>query len=284
VEHDEQFRAHLKAAAAGLEASGRACPASSDLVAHYRGELDPALREQIESHLMTCPACREKLRDVSEFFDAPRPDEQAIPPADLQREWGALWSRIEASTPPAEKHPIPFRRPAPRWMLALAACLIVGLSTTTIWSLLRQQQLGQLEAENRRLRQQSETDRQQVAQLQAPRLNTSIHDVFSGESLARSSRSGAINRVAVSDGTPFTLLLSGEGVRNFPDYAIEILDSQNRSVWRAQGLKRGTLGNFVITLNGSFLVPGEYRFRLFGKTDTGDQPITEYRVVISKLP
>jgi hypothetical protein len=73
-------------------------------------------------------------------------------------------------------------------------------------------------------------------------------------------------------------------VRSFPDYAIEILDGQNRSVWRAQGLKRGALGNFAITLNGSFLAAGEYRFRLSGKTDTGYPPITEYRVVIAKLP
>jgi hypothetical protein len=274
----------MKAAAAAFETSAEACPPANDLLAHYRGELDPALRERMESHLIACPACRERLRDVADFFEPIREDEEALPVVDPESEWNRLWLRVEGASGATKKQPVPIRSSTPRWMMAMAACLVIGLSLTVVWALGWRGQLRQIEAENRRLRQESERDQQQIAQLRAPRANVSIHDVFSADSISRSAGAGTVNRVAVPGGAAFTLILNGEGVRNLPEYAIEIMDGQGRSVWKAQGLKRGALGNFALTFDSSFLAPGEYRLRLAGKTNAGYEPLTEYRVAISRLP
>jgi hypothetical protein len=281
----------MKAAAAQFETSTAACPDADELIAHHRHTSEPHRREQIESHLVQCPACREKLRDVSDFFEEPRAREGVMPATEVNREWDLLRARIEAPRRPAEPRMTSGRPPASRWMLALAACLVAALALSATWSLrmarqqsAAQQKLRETEEANRRLQQDREADRQQIAQLQLPRANTPIHDVFSSHSLARSGGTVAAKRIDVSPGAPFTLLLSGEGVRDSPDYEIEILDSQNRSLWKVTGLRRGALGNFVLTLNGDFLSAGEYRFRLAGKTAKGYEPVAEYAIALRRLP
>jgi hypothetical protein len=180
-------------------------------------------------------------------------------------------------------------------MLAVAACLVVALALSLMWTVQRdfgsqrqeiatQQRVRQLEQQNRELQRQIEAGRQQIAQLQQPRLNTPVHDVFSSQLLARSAGATNVNRIEVASATPLTLILNGEGLRALPDYSIEILNNQDRPVWNSQGLRRGSQGNFTMTLPGGFLPGGEYRIRLSGRTDRGYERIADYAILINTRP
>jgi hypothetical protein len=291
VDNNEQIRAHMKSAGSHFASVGP-CPDTEELLGYHRRTSEAPEREAIESHLVQCAACREKLRDVADFFDDARPeDADMIAPAAVDHEWDRLRSRL---VPEARSAPLrmPAARPQPsRLLLALAACLVVALALSATWSLrlarqevAAQQRLRETQEANRRLQEERDAGRRQLAQLQQPRFNTPIHDVFSSHTLARSGGTSRAKPIAVSSSSPFTLILSGEGVREFPDYELEIVDGQNRSVWKASGLRRGALGNFVVTLNGDFLAPGEYRFRLAGKAASGYQPVAEYPIAIQRLP
>ena len=56
------------------------------------------------------------------------------------------------------------------------------------------------------------------------------------------------------------------------------MDGHGRTIWRGEGLRQDSQGNFVLTLSRSFLSDGEYRLVLY---QTGKSPLTrvaEYAV------
>jgi hypothetical protein len=270
----------MKAAAGNFNDPQGPCPGENELIAHYRGGSDPAIRERIESHLVQCDACRQNLLDVRDFFDPPREGEAPITERDAEREWRLIWPRTGAG----KKQPIGGRLYQSRAALALAASLVLALALSLGWSLRLQQRARQEQAAwQQRLRHIEEENRKLVAELQLPRVNTPIYDAFSDQSLARSAGRGVMNRIDVPAASPVTLLLNGAGLRDFADYAIEIVDKQDRRIWRTEGIKRGSHGNFVITLGADFLGDGEYRFRLLGKTSSGYQKAADYTISFRKL-
>ena len=149
-----------------------------------------------------------------------------------------------------------------------------------------QEKLRRLEEENRRLREQAGTAQRnyesQLAELQGPQLNAQVYDILPQELIVRSGDESGANQITLPPGRQkFTLILNGAGLKAYPNYSIEIINQRGRTIWRGKGLKRGKDGNFVMTLDRTFLNKGEYRLKLYGQTDGGAQSAAEYRIVVN---
>ncbi|GBC83372.1 hypothetical protein HRbin10_02519 [bacterium HR10] len=97
----------------------------------------------------------------------------------------------------------------------------------------------------------------------------------------RSGQTNPVNGVTVSPGArSFTLVLNGEGLPEYPSYAIEMVDRQGVVRWRAVGWQRDRRGNFTLTLDRAFLSPGTYRLTLYGQQRKRLHRIAEYLVAL----
>lgn len=74
------------------------------------------------------------------------------------------------------------------------------------------------------------------------------------------------------------VILHRDGERDYPDYGIEILDRTGRVVWQGEGLRPTSDGNFVMTLNRTFLPETRYRLRLYGRSGQSSRMIAEHTI------
>jgi hypothetical protein len=286
--NDDELRNYLGAIAGRLEPPKGDCPEKALLFEHIQGVLPGDVREQVESHLVQCSECRHRLLDIHEFIDV-SPEEQApVSPRFVEQEWKSFRRRIGPHrTESGENWLAALFRP-PVWS-ALAACLILGAGVY-VWSVDRHslQELASstdhLRRENQRLLQQTASDRQLIAGLRLPRLNTPVRDAFPTGAVARSTVQQPENRIIVPETGPFTIILNAQGVRSLSDYHIDIENADGESMWQSDGLHRDNLGNFVITLQSEFLPPGDYTFIVSAKSATSKQEVARYRISLQRRP
>jgi hypothetical protein len=296
----EDFRRSLKLVSQGLENDPGPHLSEEELIAYHQGRVDERARDRTQSHLVQCHECLVVFKSVNDFFEPIREDEEQPGKSEIEREWEIFRRRVGAEKPPdagapsARRAGVSFR---PRAAFALAAGLILALGLMGFWALrLRQEnrqlvaeqsgsaeRLKQLEEENRRLQEDVGAARQnyesQLAKLRQPRLNAPIFDLFPQEFIQRSGAGTELNRITLPATTKeFILILNGDGQPDYPNYDVEFVDAQRQPVWRGEGLRRDGHGNFVITLDRTFLRPGEFRLKLYGRKDSRSRQIAEYPV------
>lgn len=299
----EELRRYWEALGGGWEDRLGRHLDDEELMAYHRGQLEAIDADAVQSHLVQCDRCLMAFKDVADFFDDVREGEEPVGERLIRREWRAFQRRLR------EEEAAVFRRSAwfpPRALFALAASALVAVGLVTLWALhLRQerQQLAQqlhieqtrrleLEREHRRLQERADAVERgyasrvtelesQLARLREPQLNIPVYDVFSREALLRSGQTNPVNGVTVSPGArSFTLVLNGEGLPEYPSYAIEMVDRQGVVRWRAVGWQRDRRGNFTLTLDRAFLSPGTYRLTLYGQQRKRLHRIAEYLVAL----
>ena len=94
------------------------CERMNQIHAYHDGELSPAARGEVESHVAVCAECRQllgELRDLSQMLATV--DLPAVPRGALNRMHGAWWA-----TKPAQEQGV--RRLA-GWLTAVAAAVLV---------------------------------------------------------------------------------------------------------------------------------------------------------------
>lgn len=153
----------------------------------------------------------------------------------------------------------------------------------------RASELAESEQENQRLREQLEALRQrreaELAELRRPQLNAPLYDILPQEMTVRSGAGREVTRIELPPGKrSFTLILSGGGLPPYPKYDIEIRGRGGKRVWRGMGLRREDGGNFVLTLDRSFLREGQYSLKLFGRSSEGTKEVAEYNISVSTKP
>jgi len=92
------------------------------LVLDYYGELSPAEKTNLESHLRSCRACaaeREEILRVFALLEANPP--VSVPVPDAERVWGVVESRLAPAKSPQRQR----AWAAPQWSLAGAALVMV---------------------------------------------------------------------------------------------------------------------------------------------------------------
>jgi hypothetical protein len=247
----------------------------------------------LDPHFDTCPDCREaqaayaSLRNEMARLEAgeePPPGWMANVIASVERKgWSDSRRAFGGAAAPWATS---------RSALAFAASFVVavGLGVSTLQlqkqnheleSLLstRDSRLGKLETENQRLQESGSRFEAELEELKRPQPNAVIFDLFSREWVQRSGAGSAIAELSLPrEARGYVLILSGEGRPRVGEHAVEILDREGKAVWRGEGLRRDPQGNFVITLDRSFLRDGEYRFVLYGKRGEALARVAEYAV------
>jgi hypothetical protein len=260
-------------------------PGPEELLAYAKEALPGEEKDRIERHLADCARCAEASSDMRDFFGSPRDSEPEVSEIEMARAWKAMARRIAAG------------QELPSWSLtrstfALAASVVVavGLGVATLHletqnreleGLLstRESRLEELETENQRLQESGSRFAAELAELKRPQPNAPLFDLFSQEWVQRSGGQDAAAEISLPRGARnYVLILSGEGQRRVGEHALEILDGEGKTVWRGEGLRPDSQGNFVITLDRSFLSDGEYRFALFGKRGDELVRVAEYAV------
>jgi hypothetical protein len=252
---DELRRALREAAAAGQGTH----PEPEELAAYPAGELSAAAERRLEDHLVACPACAALLLDLDGLadpeFGAGRP---GATEGDAERD--AAWEsfRAQIATTAPEPAPAPVVRgrfappPAPRWLYALAATLLlaVGALSLEVTSLSRT-----------------------VAELSRPEVNAPVVDLSQG-----TARGGEAARTAAvpAGARLFTLVLSPAAHPPHTAYGVEIADAAGRAVVEERRLQPNPYGSFSLALSRRTLGTGDYRVRLFAIDGSLKVPIEEY--------
>jgi len=285
----DDVRRHLKAAVEGVEGPAGPCAGDDLLIDYFHGRLAETTEQGVRAHLVRCPSCRAALRDVSDFFAAPRPEEGAAglsagddpsattglgPRADHRHEarptrrsefWGSWW-----------------------WLAAAAAGLLLGLVPAGLWigKLIDQNRrlavetqamdrmwsdrLRGLEAENQRRQAEARQWGEERVARARPQANIPIFEILPRDAVTRSAKGGGSMAVKLSPVTSsFVLILDGGGQPEYPPYRVELLDARGRVLWEQSGLARDPAGNFNLVFDRAFLGPGIYRLRLFGQARNG---------------
>ena len=242
------------------------------LDAYRAGRLGPQQREGVREHLVLCRQCFDLLQDLEVFASARR--SASRPPAEVAdfetaAFWHALRPRLEtvAEEPSASrrrpKEPAVWRLPA-----AVAASVLVTALGFSFWIADRERALA--------------TSERQLAELQVPRPNTRIYDLY----LDTSERSGE-SRPQPVEVPPGSMLIltpqSSQDPGEHSGYAVEILDSAGARAWTGRGFRADPEdGTFTLWLPPDFLPPGEYRVRLLGGDADPSELIEEYVVRMAR--
>ncbi len=238
-------RSELKEAVRSLNRAARSIrgphPAVEELTEYRSGGLSQEVRERIRDHLTLCRECQQLVLDFGALSDLAS-EGRELTAADVDQQWGRLARRLR-SAPPQDSVAVVSSRPRFAWALAAAlATAVVGLS---VW-------VQALRHQNR--------------ELIRPQINAHLGDLFADGDRLRES--GQFERVVVPpEADQVVLILNLNRPETFSDYRVEILDSlaeDARVRWRRDGLRRGSEGNFVLTLRRGFLPPGRYRIRILG--------------------
>ena len=112
------------------------------LTDYVLGELDPAQRQDVETHMAGCAACTKEVRELTGAFHSIGVAETPVaPPAALKaRVLARLQSGAAAVKPAADRRPP--RWTSNPWLFAAAATLIVGLGSLLALSMQRTARLN----------------------------------------------------------------------------------------------------------------------------------------------
>jgi hypothetical protein len=123
--------------------------------------------------------------------------------------------------------------------------------------------------------------RQSLAELSRPQLDAPIVDLYPSSS-TRGNATGDAERIeAPPTANFFTLILNVAGQPPASTYAVEILDSNGKRVWRGQRLRMGQDNSVNLTLARRMFPAGRYLIKLYGLRNGKQEPVADYPVQIS---
>jgi hypothetical protein len=292
----EEFRRYLGAVRKEFALSSGTHPSDDELIAYHRGELKEPEREKIQSHLVQCPQCIGIFRDVIAFFESSSEGDQLFREAELDRKWEDYRRRVQTKEQPPP--PTSLRRSwfgqHPRVAFALAASLVI-VAVTSLWALwlkretrwqtkekILTERVNELEQENRRRQDQTKILESQLAELRQPAVNAPVYDLLPRGAVLRAGGGSEVNRIAVPPtARNIILILHLAANRQHSSYKMEIVDQQGQLRWRGEDLLHpNSEGNFVITLDQTFLSQGRYYLKLYGQKENRSQLTAEYVISV----
>jgi hypothetical protein len=123
--------------------------------------------------------------------------------------------------------------------------------------------------------------RQSIAELSRPQIDAPIVDL-DPSSPTRGNTTGDAARIEPPPTANFfTLILNIAGQPPDSTYAVEILDSNGKQVWRGQRLRMGRDHSVNLTLARRMFPAGRYLIKLYGLRDGKQEPVADYPVQIS---
>jgi hypothetical protein len=122
--------------------------------------------------------------------------------------------------------------------------------------------------------------RQTVTELSRPQLDAPIEDLYPSDQ-TRGNTTGDPARIeAPPTANIITLILNITGQPSHSTYAVEILDSNGKQVWRGQRERKGPDHAVNLTLARQMIPAGRYLIKLYGLRDGKQQPVADYHALI----
>jgi hypothetical protein len=122
--------------------------------------------------------------------------------------------------------------------------------------------------------------RQTVTELSRPQLDAPIVDLYPADQM-RGHTTGDDARIeAPPTVNAITLILNTGGQPSHSHYAVEILDSNGKRIWRGQRARNGTDHAVNLTLARRMIPAGRYLIKLYGLRDSKQEPVADYPVLI----
>jgi len=285
---------------------GNECQMSIDeMIAFSQKRMAPAEREAARLHILQCDECLQLFKDVNDFFEPRREDEVEIGELQVRRAWKEFWPKVRDMIGPS-------RRKFPRafWPMAAAAGLLLLLGPPAVLVSLEregkeqaQRQIAQMQNEQSKLEarlgqiernaaDQLKQEREQRAQAEAraQTLQTQLNELRQArQNVPIYSRTLANEKGGADDwqlsnpgaAKTFWLNLDIAEPYKFPEYSIELLDRQGRSVAERHGLRPVGSGRLSFALSRSEAPAGQYSLLLYGHSRTSKQNLGKYELTLS---
>jgi len=122
--------------------------------------------------------------------------------------------------------------------------------------------------------------RQSIAELSRPQLDVPIVDLDPSNPTRGNTTGEAVKIEPPPTANFFTLILNVAGQPPASTYAVEILDSNGKRVWRGQRLRMGRDHSVNLTLARRMFPAGRYLIKLYGLRDAKQEPVADYPVLI----
>jgi len=128
----------------------------------------------------------------------------------------------------------------------------------------------------------------QLNELQKARQNVPINELLSPVEREKRESKGTIQsefnpywaRFSIPSTKPFWLKLDIREHDKFPEYSIELINQQGRTVAKKRGLKPVDSGYLSFALSSSVMQTGEYNLLLYGRRGESKQKLGEYEMYV----
>jgi hypothetical protein len=290
MDRNRELRIYMKAARANCDDGNGRHLSHDELIAYWQNDLTEPEREAAQTHLLRCDQCLALFRDVNDFFEPRRDDETEMNEFEAHRAWRDLRRRLPdaaAIAAPTAQSSTGWPRFKLRLAPGIAAGLLIAVALVGLWALrLRQEnqnlvvqtqtlqrelqaRLAQIDnagqqqtEEARKLSERLDSLERQLAALNQPQTSISEHELLL-VSEARGDNSPYEVNVPPS-ARSYVLKIMLDKPEEFTSYVVEIVDRQNRTMWKSERLNPGPDGSLIIGFQRAFLSEGKYRLRLFG--------------------
>ncbi len=122
--------------------------------------------------------------------------------------------------------------------------------------------------------------RQSISELSRPQIDVPIVDL-DPSNVTRGNRTGDATKIEPPPTANFfTLILNIAGQPSASTYAVEIVDSDGKQIWRGQRLRVGSDHSVNLTLPRRMIPSGRYLIKLYGLRGANRQHVADYPVLI----
>jgi hypothetical protein len=305
MEIDHELRVYMKAARAKFDDRDERHLSEEEMIAYCQERAPAAERETARLHILQCDHCLQLFRDVSDFLEPRREDEEEIDQLQIRRAWNDFWLRTHARKKVAANIVESIRRmsfPGAAWPLAAGLLITLGLTTALTWRerqerLQAQLQIAQLQNRQQdleaRLSQAERTAGDQLGEAEArvkelqirldglrqSQQNIPVYPIGS-ESIRGQQEDSPVSIPPTT--RTFILSLDIYNPNEFPEYVVEVFDQHGQRVKEISGLRPvGTGKTLNLTLDRESLKEGKHFLRLSGRRGGAKKKLEEYGLSLS---
>ena len=314
MNRNQELRIYMKAARAKFNDGNGRHLSEDEMIAYCREPMAAAERAEARLHILQCNHCLQLFRDVSDFFEPRREDEEEIDQLQIRRAWNDFWPRVRTERKMATRivervRRIPF--PGAAWPLAAGLLITLGLAPAFVWRERQEKRQAQLQIAQLQNRQQdlearlSQTERTAGNQIEQERERRAEAEARVKElqirlnGLSQSQQNtpiyiiGSVTRGQQEDSDvsiprttrTFILSLDVYNPNEFPEYVVEIFDQHGQRVKGMSGLRPVGMGKRLnLTLDRGSLKEGKYLIKLSGRRGGTKKKLEEYSLLLSFSP
>jgi hypothetical protein len=312
MNRNQELRIYMKAARAKFNDGNGRHLSQDEMIAYCREPMAAAEREEARLHILQCDHCLQLFRDVSDFFEPRREDEEEIDQLQISRAWNDFWPRARTERKVASRIFESVRRmsfPRAAWQLAAGLLITLGLATVFVWRESQERRQAQLQIAQLQNRQQDlearlsqaertagnqleqERERRAEAEAQVKELQIRLDGLMQSRQNIPFYQIESTSLRGPKEDSPvsipprtktFILSLDIYNPNEFPEYVVEIFDQHGQRVKEISGLRPVGMGKTLnMTLDRGSLKEGKHLIKLSGRRGGTKKKLEEYSLALS---